>query len=51
MKFVHANEHFTNVESRDILLEHTRVVEKGTEVASRNVFHGEIDVLRVLERI
>lgn len=49
MQLVHANEHLANVKPRDLLLENSRVVEKGAEVATRNVLHREIDMLWILE--
>ena len=51
VQLVDGGEHLADVKARVLLLEYTRVIEKGAEVASRDVFHREVDVLRILESI
>lgn len=67
MELVDAHEHLGGVEACVFLLEHARVVEQGTEVATRDEFlnvsvprllvrsvethHGEVDMLAVLEGV
>ena len=51
VQFIHSGEHLADVEPRMLLLQHSRVVEECSEVASRDVLHGEVHVLRVLEGI
>ena len=51
MQFVDGNKHLCGVEARIFLVHDARVVQESSEVASRDVLHGKIDVLRVLECI
>ena len=51
VQLAHADEHLADVESCDLLLEHAGVVEQCPEGAARDVLHGEVDVLGVLEGI
>lgn len=51
VELVHRDEHLANVEPRDLLLEHARVVQEGPEVSTGDILHREVDVLGVLERI
>ncbi len=51
MQLVDSGEHFADVEASVFLLEYARIVEKGAKVASGHVFHGKIDILRVLESV
>ena len=51
MKLIHSSEHFTYVEPCVLFLEYTRVVQKRTEVTTRNVFHSEIYMRGILESV
>ena len=45
------HEHLTRIEARVLFRDDPCAVQEGTEVASGDIFHGEIDVLRVLEGV
>lgn len=51
MQLVDADEHLGDVEPRVLLFQDARVVQEGAEVATGDVFHGEVDELRVLEGV
>lgn len=51
VEFIHRSEHLADVEPGMLFLENSRVVEQRSEVTTGNIFHGQINVLRVLEGI
>lgn len=51
VQLIDPHKHLGNVEPRDFLFEDTGIIEEGSEVASGNIFHREINVLRVLEGV
>jgi hypothetical protein len=51
MQLAHSREHFADVEPCMFLLEDTRVVEQCPKVASRHVFHGEVNMRRILKGV
>lgn len=51
VKLIDGHEHLGGIEASMLLAENARVVEKSAEVTARHVFHGEKDVLGILECI
>lgn len=51
VKFIHSGEHLADVESRMFFLEDSGVVQEGSKVASRNVFHRQVNMFGILERV
>lgn len=51
MQLVDSGEHFRHVEACMLFLEHSRVVQKCTEVSSGNVLHSEVYMLSILESV
>ena len=51
MQLAHSREHFADVESCVFLLEDARIVEKCSKVASRYIFHREVNMLCILKGV
>ena len=51
VQFVHSHEHLANVEAGVLLLQYTGVVEECAKVTTGDVFHGEVNKLRILEGV
>lgn len=51
VEFIHRSEHLADVEPGVLFLENTRVVQQRSKITTGNVFHGQVNVFRVLEGI
>jgi hypothetical protein len=51
VKLSHSLNHLADIKTRVLLLQYARVVQQGAEIASRDVFHREIDKRRVLKGV
>lgn len=49
VEFIHCYKHLTCIEARVFLRQYPSAVQEGAEVASRDIFHGQIYMLIVLE--
>lgn len=51
MQLNDAGKHLTNIKSRMLFLENSRIVEERSEVTTGNIFHGKVYVFSVLESV
>ena len=51
VELMDGDDHLCGVEQRILLMHDAGVVQESTEVASRNVFHGEVNIEVVLEGV
>lgn len=51
VEFINGGEHFTYVKASVYFLEDARIIEKRPEIASRDIFHGQVNKMGILKRI
>jgi hypothetical protein len=51
VQLVHGCKHFADIELGMSFFENTRVIQSGTEVAARDIFHGQVNIFRILKGI
>ena len=51
MKFIHSGEHLADIESCMFFLEDSGIIQEGSKVASWNIFHCQINMFGILERV